>query len=212
MLLRPASPVSTTVAKISCDENSVSVAFPEIASKFNALVKRLGYEWNRPYWTRRLIARNGAAQDRAVELGHTLLLAGFCVQFEDDAMAQRAASGEYEPEQTRWISRYTSGKYQDWFCISWARSEDFYAHAKRLHGARYNPPHIAVPSETFEEVLDFAEAHDFRMTPSAQALANEARARWETAVIVAPQPKARAPKTETPGAIGISDELKDEPF
>ncbi len=215
MLLRPPStPVSMTVARIKIDDGNrcVLVLFPEIVSGFNNLVKDLGYRWVSPYWGRKVIERNGTPQDRAVELGHRLLLAGFCVEYADEALAERAARGDYEPEQTRWISRYTSGKYQDWFCVVWARSEDFYANAKRLHGARYYPPHVAVPAESFEQVLDFAEAHDFRMTEAAQRLAQEARTRWEQAVIVAPQPKMRAEKTPKAEQVGIADELKDEPL
>ncbi len=203
----------STLAKITVRENIVAVAFPEIDQTFNRLVKELGYRWERPLWARKIDARNGTPADRAVELGHRLLLAGFCVEYADEALAQRAAQGEYEPEHTRWITRYTSGKYQDWFCVAWARTDDFYTRAKRLHGARYNPPHVAVPSESFEQVLDFAEENDFRLSELAQGLANEARARWEQAVIVAPEPKRQASKPKTDAqTVGIADELKDEPL
>ena len=213
-LLRPASPVTPASAELRLSGSTISVRFPEKRDDFRHLVKHLGYHWEWPWWVRQIPERAGNVQDRAAELGYRLLLAGFCVEFPDETLAQQAASGDYTAEQTRWVSRRIVGEYKDWFMIEWGRNEDFYARARRLRGSRYSPPGIVIPATYYEEVLDFAEAHDFRLSPGAQALAAEARARFEQAVIVAPAPrKNTTPKPPTEVAeIGIADELKDDPL
>jgi len=212
-LLRPANPVTPTIAQLSANGSTISVLFPEIVEKFNACVKERGYIWSRPVWKRQVIERAGAVDDRLVELGCQLLALGFIVEFPNDELIERARHGEYEPEHTRWVLRRTSGKYTDWFVIEWSRQEDFYAQAKRLRGARYSPPHVVVPATSYEEVLDFSDAHGFRLSPGAQNLATEARTRFEQAVIVAPAPKKQVqPQLQKEIFVGIADELKDEPI
>ncbi len=212
-LLRPATPVTPTVAKLSANGKTISVVFPEIVEKFNKRVKEMGYHWSRPAWIREINARAGTVEDRLVELACELLALGFIVELQSESLTERVQHSEYEPEHTRWITRYTAGKYTDWFCVQWSRREDYYANAKRLRGARYAPPNVAVPATSFEEVLDFAEQHDFRLSPGAQELAAQARTQFEQAVIVAPEPRkhsAPQPKIEMVGV--IADELKDEPL
>jgi hypothetical protein len=213
MLLRPATPITHDVATLTVRGDVVAVRFPEAHDKLIALAKSLGYIWQRPTWERDIKPRNGDVRDRAAEMGHRLLLAGFPVEFADETLAQKAIDADYQPEHTRWITRMVGGAYKDWFGIEWGRKEDLYAKAKRLSGARYYKPEVIVPNQHYEQVLDFAAAHDFRLTEAAQALATEARARWESAVLVQPAPKPKAaakPKQSIPE--GIADELKDEPL
>lgn len=211
-MLRPTETKTTTVAVITISGETVSVSFPEIHDGFNGLVKELGYRWERPLWVRRTNAQTGSARDRAAELGHRLLLAGFCVEFGDETLAPLAMTGDYAPEHTRWVLRRTSGNYQDWFFIRWARQEDFYREARALRGSRYDRPGVVVPAESYDEVLDFAESKDFRLSDGALALSTEARARWEQAVIATPAPAKKAKRQPAEAVAGIAPELMDDPL
>lgn len=214
MILRPEQPRSRLPASIHAQDDQVCARLAERDDAFISVCKAQGLRWNRIEWRRQIIPRNGSVADRVVELGCQLLLAGFVVNIPDE-LAERAVSGDYEAEHTRWVVRMVSGLYADWFAISWRRDEDFYRAAKRLRGARYHPPRVVVPSQHYEEVLDFVAAHDFRMSEGAQQLATEARATWECAVLVQPSPLrklSRKPVNVPEAPQDIADEFKDDPL
>ncbi len=221
-LVRPTEPKTETVAEINIDDNRIMVIFPEYRDDFRKLIRfGLGYRWNRQYWIRKIGPLNGLLADRAAETGHRLLAGGFPIRIHDSLIRARAIAGDYQPEPKRWVSRLVTGTYKDWFCITWPYEEDYYATAKRIAGSRYVPKQgIAVPAEHFDEVLDFAEIHEFHVSPGAQKLAEEARAIREAALVVrVPPPKKRrataaivkAPlQLEAPDEVNISDDLRDD--
>lgn len=217
--VRPESPLTETVAEIKVLENAIEVHFPERREDFRELVRfKLGYTWTETRWRRDLKITNGTVTDRAVELGNSLLAAGFCVRIFDEGIRLRAISGEFEHECKRWVYRYTGEKYTGWFALRWPRGEDFFKVAKRLPGSRWNKPYVVVPPEQFEQVLDFAEMYEFRLTSHAQAVVEEARRLKETtltAEIVAPK-KSKSRKAQiNPGSlpvpenVQVADEFKD---
>lgn len=213
MLVRPDHPKTTTAAIITFGGETVSVYFPEIIESFNELVKSLRYRWRKPYWQRTITTRAGTIEDRAAELGHRLLAANFCVHFPNESIQQKSIAGDYAPEHTRWILRRTSGDYADWFGFEWGRGDDLYKKVMRLIGARYRDGSVVVPNNHYDEVLDFADHYGFRLTDSAQSLAAEARARWESALVVTiEKPKAQPlpdGKLRLPEHLDIADELAD---
>lgn len=210
MILRPATPKTTTVAVITLAGDTVSVYFPEIHDGFNTLAKRLGFRWRKPCWQRTISPRAGTAADRAAELGNRLLAAGFCVQLPGESIQQKAVAGDYAPEHTRWILRRTSGEYTDWFVFEWSRTDDLYKKVMRLTGARYRDGSVIVPSNHYEEVLDFADHFGFKLTGAAQALADEARARWQSALVVSVAKPKPAPLPNGPLTIPVRQEIADE--
>jgi hypothetical protein len=74
------------------------VYFPEAKTRFNDIVKALDYSWQRPYWTRTI--PQAQHHNRAAELAHTLLAAGYCVKGPREVM-ETAVAQAFEPEPVR---------------------------------------------------------------------------------------------------------------
>lgn len=210
--VRPEHPVTETIAEIRVSEKSVEVIFPEKREDFRELVRfQLGYTWQEGRWTRQLIARNGTPEDRAAELGHVLLGAGFPVRIFSQDIRAKAVSGSYEPEQTRWIVSLISGDYAGWFALTWGKHEDCYDAARRIKGSRYASPYVVVPAEHVEEVLDFAQVHSFRLTKGAQDIADSARARRDAALTVQVErvPKRKKERADdSPGKLAVPEQVE----
>lgn len=217
--VRPESPLTETVAEIHIVGQEVHVSFPEKIESFRLLMRGKGYDWRQGYWGRSLNSRNGATDDRAAEIGNALLKAGFIIRCFIPEIRAKAIAADFEPEHTRWILRIFKGDYAGWFAVSWDREEDFYDAARRLHGSKYSKPYVVVPAESFEEVLDFADRYGFKIGPSAQDLAEQAKANKEASLIAspadksAPKPvklgKSKPPKLSTPTEADVSDDLQD---
>lgn len=219
MLARPSHPITATIAQVVVADDTVKIEFPEKRDDYNEIVKmRFGYSWNWPCRERRFTA--DTVNDRAAEIINALLAGGFCVKAER-ALVETAVSGDFTPEPRRWVEVFTGGDYTGWFAVGWMRDEDIYHAAKALPGARYYSPRIAVPSEQYEAVIDFATMYGCHIHPSAQRLIEQARAEMEAALVVDVQmPETMAPKRipvngrppvlDVPGCAGIDEDLRDE--
>lgn len=220
ILVRPESPLTASITRISFDGDTLRVYFPEVKATFNNIVKRMDYCWQRPYWVRTVSQEHHL--NRAAELAHTLLAAGYCVKGPRKVM-ETAVNQTFEPEPVRIIRRWIKDDdYIDWFSVWWhkergGRLED----ARRgLRGSRWYNGRLMVPAEQFEAVLDFAERYDCWLSPGALALAEEARAEQDAAIVVslspmaAPEPppvNGRKPaKMEVPEFVEVDDSLLDE--
>lgn len=173
----------------------------------NALLKAQSLQFSISGWHRRMDAFAGSLQDRAAELGRHLLAAGFVVQFPDRETMTSAVEGTYEPECRRWID-VGGGEYDGWFRLWWRRGEDVYKRAKALAGSRYDPRSrsVVVPREQFEEVLDFAGMHGFRLSPAAADLVEVARQERHASVITTVQVPRR---TEFGRPVLAADDVED---
>lgn len=204
MRVRPDNEISPLVAWIALDREPSVIAtrFPERHEHFVEVVRRLGYAWSqRQRWQRRIQpCFHGSLLDRTAELGCELLRAGFIVDFPDDTLARRSIDAEYEPEQKRWVKMCTSGQYTGWFVIEWSRSDDFYKRARALPGSRYAKPYVAVPSDAFAVVQDFAERYGFALSAGAQRLIEQARTRYEASILAVPAPRRQPKKQPAPSA------------
>lgn len=218
--VRPADPITETVAEIRPLEKRVEVSFPEKREDFWRLIKiELHFQWSGTCWTREMSIKTGPAVHRAAEVGHRLLAAGFPVSIFDSSVRGMAVSGNFEPECRKWITKLLEGRYEGWFCIRWTRdSGDFYKEAKLLPASRYHKPSVVVPAEHFEDVLDFAAVHGFRLSAGAEELAVKAKAARDAALTVyieAPEKarkkrgKPRKPVLNVPGRVDVPDELRD---
>lgn len=215
-IIRPQQLVCETIARISVTGQVVAVQFPEKRDDFREVVKAYGCQWERPRWERVIDDLAGDPADRAAELGHRLLAAGFCVVLPSATIQQMAISGSYEPECRRWVLAGGRGQYKNHFILRWRYSEDCYAAASRISGSRYVKPDVVVPPEHVEEVLDFAAIERFRLTEAAQALAEQARA-WRLSDLVVEVPaldevQAKPLFDFTVTEAEIDDELADDPL
>lgn len=192
--VRPEDPVAETAADICIvGADTIQIVFSERRDDFRELVKNtLAMKWNGRCWERRVGV--GSIQDRAAEAGHRLLAAGFPVRIQDETIRKNAISGVYEPECMRWVVSFSKGPSAGKIGITWDRKDDFYAVAKRLPGSRWASPYVIVSPEYFDEVLDFAERHGFKISPLAQKVIGAAReAREKMLKVNVPTPRDREP-------------------
>ena len=218
--IRPKEPKTETVAEIRLLENAFEIYFPEKREDFREIVKaQLKMKWNNGRWSRRLDSKSGTAADRTTEAGHVLLAAGFSIRIFDQEIREKAIKGEYEIEATRWLMARTSGEYKGWFSLSWDRNEDFYKVARKIAGSKYSRPDVVVPSEQFEQVLDFANMYNFKLSPGAERVVESARKAKEDALIVnvdAPKrsktskPSDKPPTLEVPVEVEVDETLRDK--
>lgn len=216
--VRPQDPVTETIAEISIGEQSVSVSFPEKREAFRLLIKKYGFLWSNNRWKRNLNDTSGTPFDRAAEIGHILLANNYIVRLFDARCRAAMINGQFETEQTRWISLYTTGKESGRLCIRWdRRDEDYWKVAKRLPTARYAKPHLSVAVEQFEQVLDFAEINGFSITEAARVAIDQARHIKQAALVVSiehQEPEKRGDDGKpielvTPENVEVDDDLRD---
>ncbi len=221
--VRPEHAITETVAEVQVLEKSIEIVFPEKREDFRELVRfKLGYSWDKikSRWTKAIGIKSGSVNDRAAELGHSLLAAGFPVRIFDESIRAAAIAGQYEPECHRWIMKRTSNQFTGWFSISWPREEDFYQAAKKLPGSRYDKPDVVVPPEQFEQVLDFAGMYGFKLSPGAEESAETARKAKDAALTAKaeekrepeamPRPGRKPRKLAAPANVEVADEYKEE--
>lgn len=217
MIIRPENPISPLIATLRVSGEAITVVLQARDERMVRIAMRLGYRWNGAAWERRIVPQfNGAVTERAAELGHELLCAGFIVSFPDEVLARQAAAGEFEDETRRWVKVRTHEPHQGWFSIEWPRHEDFYHQARRIPGSRYRRPFVIAPPDAYLEVLDFAEQHGFAVSEKAQQAAKAAEQRHEEQVLfvaVKPRKKKSSEKTKKPAekpSESVASHLLDE--
>ncbi|NEU13506.1 hypothetical protein G3T14_15395 [Methylobacterium sp. BTF04] len=193
--LRSAEPVSETIAELAFREGRLTARYDERSEAFNATVKALGYLWDpaASAWVRRHNSlMMGTAVDRLAETAHELIAAGIVVALHDPEARAKAIDRSYEPEHRRWVSIVPNGTYEGKLRLTWGRDEDFYSAFRSLPGATYRDKLCLLPATARDEVLDFAEAHGFRITPGAKGRMDDVMAQREKGVIVDAKPRPKA--------------------
>ncbi|MEE7625400.1 hypothetical protein V3O24_04440 [Methylobacter sp. Wu8] len=215
--VRPQKPITETVAEISITPSGVSVRFPEKIESFRLLIKKHGFTWADDHWQRTLVGINGNSEDRAAEIGHSLLGNHFIVRQYNVDIRDAMINGRFQSEQTRWIALYTRGKETGRLCIRWSKDEDYYRAAKRIPTARYVKPHLSVAVEQFEQVQDFAEVNNFSITTAAKTAMDEAqRVKRESLIAKVDLPEqtksgddGKPVRLAMPEYVDVDDDLRD---
>lgn len=217
-LLKPGEPASATIAEVTCIGTELRVAMAERNEKFRLLMRGLEFSWAKTHWVRPLGITSGSPTDRAAEITHCLIAAGFMVRLRDNEARKKAINGDFSPEQRRWVTKLNSGSFAGWCCLSWPRTDDLYTPAKRLSGARYADGKIMVPAASILEVADFAEKYHFSMSPGVQTMLSAHREAVARGAVIA-HPKQGAPalvetgtvpvKLDVPTDLRVDDELLD---
>jgi SNF2 family DNA or RNA helicase len=185
MLASVATPVTASVTRLRYKPGSLTAYLPERRDDFRELVRSYRLRWNGATWERVLGDLNGDPQHRAAELGRALLAAGFPVDFPDQETADLAVSGEYAPEITRWVLA-GANEFTGWLRLRWSSKDDLWSLARMLPGNRYDPDtaSVMVPPDQWQEVIGFAEIHDFTISAKAQEIIDQARKRAAGAWVV----------------------------
>lgn len=210
--LRPDNPRTETIAELYAVGDLLCLKFAQRDDVLRDIAYNLSLRWNAEEMRRerQITLRNGPLPDRLMEAAYKLLSKGFVVAVPDEYDVERIAAGQYQDEQTRWIAKLTKGARAGWFYIEYKRGDDMYRHAIRLPGAKYDKPCVAVPPESYEAVLDFAQVYGFRVSDAARQVAEDARQRRLQAVRVELRPRVKAAPVVESVPVGIAPEFLDE--
>lgn len=154
----------TGVVKIKGDDTIIK-AYYEKNNEFIEIVKSLGYKWE-GVWNRKLNEFTGSFSDRAAELANILLLNGFTVSLLDKTALDKAVSGTYKQECTRWIS-LKEGKLSVWFK---GKNDRLYKLVSKIPTARwdYSSRSTLIDIAHYIEVSELAEIEGFQFSANAQ--------------------------------------------
>lgn len=213
--IRPVKPITETVADVTISNNYIYISFLETDDDFREIIKDHGFSWGGfgVGWERKCTQFTGSPLDRATEICILLLKAGFIISISDEVLKEKILKKEYEPEQKRWITKLSSGKYDGWFCISYEHgSERMYKASRAIAGSRWSKPSVLVPSYQYEAILDLADMHNFKLSPGAKDLIEQARKTKEEALIVDMSETVELVITERPKEeeYGICASLRDD--
>ena len=136
---------------------------------FNDLIKSKDYRWNEDdhCWYRCLNEKTGKYADRAAEIGYELLKNGFAICIHDAEITEKAISGDYKKESTRWISYDSKDKV---LTLHWAvRNNEIYTASRRIINNRYNRDKgcVEVPVANYRSANNFAKKFEFSYTEDA---------------------------------------------
>lgn len=152
------------VVKVEIDFKTIKLIV-EKNEEFRLLVKKNNYKWVDYSWQRTLKSGDDNVKDRVAEIVSILLNAKFPVRVEDNEIREKAVSGEFDKEITRWIE--LKG---DKFLVVWDKKEDLYDVIKSLPSSKYEKPNITIEKERYQELEDFAQVYDFTFNIEAEVL------------------------------------------
>lgn len=222
MILRPSSPLTESIATISIVNKTILTKLPEYNEKFRLVVKELLYTWESYRWQRIIDSKTGLIEDRLIELCYKLLQANFIIEISDQYsnLQDRILSGDFEPEQTRWLVGITNTQhsYTGWIAIKYDRyKENYYTKARALPGSRYSKPWVCIDPTHYEVLEFFAEKHSFIIDDNAKELLNKAKEKRKQQIRVELQPAALSRKEKisalaqnAPQVGEIADEFRDQ--
>ena len=209
MVISPPQSASKTIAQVFLENDTIKVRFPERLDEFNTLVKKHGFHWQRPLWIRDVSGLALPARERCIELCYNLIDAGFIVDVPDD-LVQDVVDCSFEPEQKRWIKRITTDTlHKDWFAIVYPYGDDFYKESRRITGSEYSKPRVVVPKEHYDEVLDFADIHGFKLSKAALKLVELAKSEQDNILVVNLKPRKKRERKQDDNN-EILDDLLDK--
>ncbi|MCF8009546.1 MAG: hypothetical protein K9K32_07240 [Halanaerobiales bacterium] len=169
-----------TAAIINITDEKVLVYYPKNDDFYQIVKYDLNFKWNGSEWVKDITFKTGTKEDRAAELGNKLLNSGFPIRIYDGKVRQKAINADYKPEHTRWISQKISGKYENWFVITWDYEEDYYNKARSLPESRYDGNGgVVIKKEYYQQILEFADLFDFKFSPGAKELLEVAKKEYK---------------------------------
>lgn len=170
-LLKPVgNPVDTAIAEVSLVGNDLRVAMPAKHEEFRLLMRGMGFTWAQTTWSKTMGLTHGDPIDRMADVAHRIIGKGFMVRVHDNVARGKAISGDFLPEQTRWVTKRTGQPFDGWCCITWSKSDDLYQPARSLPGSKYKDGAVFVPPSFVLEVDDFAEKYGFSLSPGVQQM------------------------------------------
>ena len=163
--VRPSEIKHDGTIEIIKKENEIHLLY-ERNESFIKLVKDYKYQWNGSTWYREINEMTGSYEDRAAEIGHVLLMNGFCISIHNESIKEKAIHGKYEKEQTRWIDSKSDSSL---LTIRWnGWNDDLYTKAKKIKGSTWESPSIVADVSHWRTIEEFAFENGFWFTKAAQ--------------------------------------------
>lgn len=176
---------TSVVATIQFDDNEVRISSGK-DEIIRGVVKSYGMRWNGVSWSFSINVTTGSAFDRAAEIGNLLLNAGVSIRTSNQDLMDAAVASRFEPRHENWILRVHNEVK-----LVFPRNDEIYRTAKKIPGAHWQSgTGMLIPSDSVDEIMDFAERMDFRIAPLAQDLLDQAAMRKHMRKVVDPAPAA----------------------
>jgi hypothetical protein len=181
--------------------------------EFKEIIKENGFSWNweNYTWEKEINFKNGTIEDRCAEVGNALLNAGLPVKFDTIDIKEKSISADFEEEVTRWIVLFKTGEFGIWFK---ERNDKLYNAARSIKSSKWNNPYVQIKSDYYKEIIDFAEAYDFKIHDSVKEKINEMKENEKKIKKVSPKKKTKKELKDGPESIldsntDILEDLKD---
>lgn len=192
--VRPETPIAKipVVIKINMKSDDsrfigyYSIKTLEYDKEISGKLKRLRLDWINGAWRKYFKNDPSEWENRITEVATMLLKEGYIIQCPNQEIAKRVIAGDYTPLNTKEIKAKEDGM----FYIYWDRKDgDFYSTVKKIHGSSWHKDSgsVRVPMAMYEEVLDFAEQFNFKLSDQAKELAENAKIVREKALIGKPR-------------------------
>lgn len=177
-------------------DNKLTVSYSK-DEEFRSILKEKGFafDWERSAWVKEITEFTGSYDNRAADIGNSLLANGFTVRFESQKQLESAISGIFKPECNRWIK---FNRTRNAFSLSWSgRNDTLYTASKKLPNSKWSNGCMTVPVEYYNQVIDFAETMGFQLSAAAQKKAEEYKSlesSYRTANVNRPVPEETSDK------------------
>jgi len=217
--IKPADPVTQAVVEIHVGQGYITAKLPERRDDFRDVVYPLGYRWDSASrtWGLSVGAHLGTPEDRAAELMHKLLAAGFIVSCQRSAVREKAISASFEPVYPRWLVAMTRGRFAGWVRLLATDGLNLNADLAKLDAREdyYRQGSWYVRPGHYEALRDLAEIHGFRVSRGADDLLTQAQRQDEARLLAddlpeAPSATAQSQEPERHIPDGIDPELSDD--
>lgn len=208
----PENRQSDIIAKIDVVGDTIRI-INDKDETLREIYKDNGYTWVDGAWTRNISKWSEPVEDRVAEIGNKILAAGYAVRIWDEELRRRAVAGEYKPEQTRWITRYSNGDYEGRLCIRWrGKDEEIYNAARKIKGSKYNNGEVVVDPCYGDQIEDFAQLYSFSLSPGAREAIDDYRAALNNPVEVKQpnHPEPESAKEKLNKILKSSDEVIED--
>jgi len=219
MIIKPQSLEHDDLINIEVSDDEIECHTAAYNEAFYQIIKNYDFKWSGLLrkWIKKVVLEN--IQNRTAEIGYILLLEGFVVSINDQEIARKIQTNDFQYEPTRVIDVCSFAGYENYLTVSWKR-EDLYSCVRHnLYGSKYIKKHkaIVVPLYFYEEIYDVADDYGFLITEAARAKIEEGRKNVMTLFnLEAPVKKNKtvfhAPKKLEPKRSAIHDNLKDQPI
>lgn len=217
LIVYPETAKTEIITNLGFSGSLVWAKYPDKNDDWTVISKSIYMKWNWDTYRRERVLSgiSGSVNDRLAEIGATLLSNGYPVQFPNEEIRDIAINQEWIPEIKRWVLA-GKGEFTGWIRLWWRYGEpNYFTRAMMLSGARYDKQTkcVCIPVENYEEVLDFADLHNFGIHSKANALVEEYQAKRKKFLTVSLKVSNEFLPETNKNALsydyGVSDCLKD---